>query len=207
MVWFALHCPVIIQSGEEPPEGVRFAHLHRFEGSQWLRTYIAEVRKLVHRYDAYSLYRCFPSILRAGYGEEFYDVGDGRSSLRQSIFKWLVSIRPSHLVYRCGDIYYLEPYVPSCFDRQFGDDQLYIGNPNTHLAFMGSLIDGAKAWRHFIVGCTEAQFFMPYLTPNLLTSLGFCQWYRTSNSNPSEFNINSIETKLIFQQLKQKAAE
>ena len=62
-------------------------------------TYIAGVWKLVHQYDAYSLYRCFPSILDAGYGEEFYDVRDRTSSLEHGVFKWLVSIRPSHLVY------------------------------------------------------------------------------------------------------------
>ena len=174
MVWFALHCPAIIHPGEEPPEGERFAHLRRFEKSQWLRSYIVGVRKLVHRYNPYSIYRCFPSVPDAGYGEEFYNVGDGRSSLALGVFKWLISIRPSHLVYRCGDICYLESYVPSHFARQFGYGQLHVGNPNPHLAFMGSLIDGARAWRHFIVGCTEAQFCMPYLTPNLLTSLGFC---------------------------------
>ena len=32
MAWFALHCPSIIQAGEEPPEGIRMALLHRFEG-------------------------------------------------------------------------------------------------------------------------------------------------------------------------------
>jgi len=32
MAWFALHCPAIIQHGEEALEGVRFAHLHHFEG-------------------------------------------------------------------------------------------------------------------------------------------------------------------------------
>ena len=48
---------------------------------------------------------------------------------------------------------------------------------------------------------------MSYLTRNLLTSLEFCQWYQTSNSNPSQFNINSIGTKLIFKWLKQKAVE
>ena len=31
--------------------------------------------------------------------------------------------------------------------------------------------------------------------------------YRTSSSKPSEFNINSIGTKLIFRRLKKKAAE
>ena len=99
-----------------------------------------------------------PYIRDEGYGEEFKDVGDGKMSLSQGIFELLVSIRPSHLVYRSGDTYYLEPYVLSQFARQFGYDQLYAGNPNTSLAFMGSLIDGARAWRFFIAGCTEARF-------------------------------------------------
>ena len=43
MAWFALHCPAIIQAGEEMPEGVRFAHLHRFKKSQWEQCYIAGV--------------------------------------------------------------------------------------------------------------------------------------------------------------------
>ena len=121
------------------------------------------MQKLVCRYDAYGLYRCFPSIPGAGYDEEFWD---RKSSHGQVVFKWLVSIRPSHLVYQYGDICYLELYVPSHFARQFGYDQLYISNPNPRLAFIGRLIDGARAWRHFIIGCTEAQFCMPYLTPN-----------------------------------------
>ena len=55
---------------------------------------------------------------------------DERSSFGQGVFKWLVSIRPSHLVYRCSDICYLEPYIPSHFARQFAYDQLYVDNPN-----------------------------------------------------------------------------
>ena len=117
----------------------------------------------------------------------------------------LVSIRPSHLLYRSGDTCYLEPYVPSKFARQFGYDQLYVGNPNSSLAFMGSLIDGARAWRFFIAGCTEARLCMPLRTPNLLTTLGFCQWYRTSNS--TGFSVNSFGVKLISQRLKRKVNE
>jgi len=63
MALFALHCPAIIKPGEDPSEGVHFAHLRRFKGSQWLQTYIAEVRKLLCHYNEYILYRCFPSIL------------------------------------------------------------------------------------------------------------------------------------------------
>jgi len=39
MAWFTLHCPSIIQAGEEPPEGVRMALLRRFEGCSWSKTY------------------------------------------------------------------------------------------------------------------------------------------------------------------------
>ena len=99
---FTLHCPTIIQAGEEPSEGVRMAVLCRFEGSSWLQTYVPAVRKLLYRYDVYSLFWCFPYIRDVGYDEEFKDVGDGKTSLSQGIFEWLVSIRPSHLVYRSG---------------------------------------------------------------------------------------------------------
>ena len=66
--------------------------------------------------------------------------------MSHGVFEWLVSIRPSHLVYRSGDICHLEPYVPCRFARQFGSDQLYVGDSDTNLAFMGSLIDCAHAW-------------------------------------------------------------
>jgi len=140
------------------------ALLRRFEGCSWLLTYVAAVRKLLRRYDVYRLFRCFPYIHDAGYGEEFKDVGDGQTSLSRGVFEWLVSIRPSHLVYRSGDTCYLEPYVPSQFARQFRYDQLYVGSPNTSLAFMGSLIDGARAWQFYIAGCTEARLCMPLRT-------------------------------------------
>ena len=137
MAWFALHCPSIIQAGEEPPVSVRMALLHRFEGCSWSKTYVAAVCKLLCRHDVYSFFRCFPYIRDAGYGEEFKDVGERQMSLSRGVFEWLVSIRSSHLLYRSGGTCYLEPYVPSRFARQFGYDQLYIGNPNSSLDFMG----------------------------------------------------------------------
>ena len=78
---------------------------------------MAEAHKLVRRYDVYSLFRGFSRIRGAGYEEEFKDVGEGQSSLTRGVFEWLVSIRPSHLLYRSGDTCYLEPYVPSQFAR------------------------------------------------------------------------------------------
>ena len=133
---------------------------------------MAAIRKLLCRHDVYSLFLCFPYIHDAGYGEEFKDVGERQTSLSQGVFEWLVSIRPSHLLYRSGDTCYLKPYVRSRFARQFGYDQLYVGNSNSSLAFMGSLIDGARAWRFYIAGCTEARLCMPLRTLNLQTTLG-----------------------------------
>jgi len=50
------------------------------------------MQKLVRRYDMYSLYRCFPSIPGAGYGEDFQDVGDEKSLLGQGVLSgWSVS--------------------------------------------------------------------------------------------------------------------
>jgi len=86
MAWFALHCPAIIQTEKEPPEGVQIAHLCRFEGSSWERIYVDGVRKLQCRHDVYNLYRCFPYIQVAGYGEEFKDVGDDITSLSRGVF-------------------------------------------------------------------------------------------------------------------------
>ena len=107
---------------------------------------MAGVRKLLCSHDAYNLYRCFPYIRGAGYGEEFKDIRDGMTSLNRGVYEWMVSARPSHLVYQSGDICYLEPYIPNRFTRQFGYDQLYVSNLNTSLAFMGSLIDSDRAW-------------------------------------------------------------
>jgi len=41
-------------------------------------------------------------------------------------------------------------------------------------------------------------------TLNLLMTLGLCQWYKTSNSAPTRFNINSSGLKWISKRMKQK---
>jgi len=93
-------------------------------------TYLAGVRRLVERQDSYSLFRYFPHIPDTTYGEEFHNIGEEHTILGDCTFRWLVSIKPSHLVYQCGDNCYLEPYLPRHFARKFGYDQLYVGNPN-----------------------------------------------------------------------------
>ena len=52
-----------------------------------------------------------------------------------------MSIRLGYLVFRQIDTYTIEPYLRSRFARQFGYDQLYMGNPNTGLHFSGNLFE------------------------------------------------------------------
>ena len=103
--------------------------------------YVGGAHKLLCLHDVYSLFRCFPYIRDAGYGEEFKDVEDGITLLSRGVFEWLVSIRTSHMVYRSEDICYMKPYVLSHFVHQFGYDQLYVSIQTP--TFIGSLIDFA----------------------------------------------------------------
>ena len=165
------------------------------------------VQRLVERQDSYNLFQCFSLIPGTTYSEEFRDVGDERTLLGEGTFKWLVSIRPSHLVYRCGKDCYLEPYLSSRFARQFDYNQLYVGNPNPKLGCTKSLINGTRAWRYFITGYTGARFYLPHRTPTLFTTLSFCQWYIMSNTCPPMYKVNSSGVTLIAARLKRKAVE
>ena len=74
--------------------------------------------------------------------------------------------------------------MPSRFARQFGYAQLYVGNPNTQLAFNGNLCEGARAWYYSVAGGTEATFRLPVEEPKSLTSFTFCTWYSRVNQSP-----------------------
>ena len=63
------------------------------------------------------------------YGQEFHDVGDERTTLGDGTFQWLVSIRASHLVFRCRDDCYLKPYLPCRSARQFGTTNYMLVTP------------------------------------------------------------------------------
>ena len=45
--------------------------------------------------------------------------------------------------------------MPNRFARQFGYDQLYVGNPNAKLSFSGNLFEGAWAWYYSVAGGTS----------------------------------------------------
>jgi len=74
--------------------------------------------------------------------------------------------------------------MSNCFARQFGYDQLYVGNPNAQLAFSGNLFEGARAWYYSVTGGTAALFSLPLKVPNCHTSLSFCTWYSQVSKMP-----------------------
>jgi len=57
---------------------------------------------------------------------------------------------------------YDQPYMPSRFARQFGYDQLYIGNPNAGLCFSKNLFEGVQAWYYSVA--RGQKLFSAYLT-------------------------------------------
>jgi len=84
---------------------------------------------------------------RASYGKQFSDHpdADGFTTLSAGVFWWLINIRSGYLIFRQGNVFTIEPYLPSRFARQFGYDQLYVGNPNLGFHFSGNLYEGARA--------------------------------------------------------------
>ena len=78
MMWFALHCLVLIQPGKKPPEDERHAYLRCFENSQWVGQYLVEVRRMVSLQDLYILFHCFPHIPDTEFDENFRTMGTVR---------------------------------------------------------------------------------------------------------------------------------
>ena len=94
--------------------------------------------------------------------------------------------------------------MPCRFARQFGYDQMYVGNPNTKLGFKGSLIDGARAWRHFLMGCTKARFILSLQDPRKFLTLGFCKWYFATYSVHPDFKCSSSFMTLVLAKHRQE---
>jgi len=88
--------------------------------------------------------------------------------------------------------------------RQFGYDQLYIGNPNTGLRFNGNLFEGARAWYYSVARGTGAVFGLLHKMPNYYVSLGFCTWYFITSRVPS-FGMNTFCIKSIKASYKVKS--
>lgn len=93
-----------------------------------------------------------------------------------------------------------EPYMPSRFARQFGYDQLYVGNPNPDLHHRGNLLEASRAWYYSIAGGTKAKFILPFREPNSYCSLSFASLYSQASYQPT-YRINSMclwEIKALY---------
>ena len=122
--------------------------VERLESSSLQHSYMFFTRRIIQSEVNYQLVRCFLDIQDGSYKECFLDFTspDGFTTPSTSVFCWLINIRPGYLVFWQGDTCMIEPYMPSQFARQFGNNQLYVRNPNTNLCFRRNLFEGARAW-------------------------------------------------------------
>src|SRR3954470_3508824 len=160
----------------------------------WTLSQRPEICQFLSRPENYLLYRCPPSFDEAVDGGSFMDLAeeDGSTMLAPGPFTWLLNIRPGYHLFRREAECWIEPYTPSRFARQFGYDQLYVGNPNSDLAVQGTLLEGTRAWFYSIAGGTGATFLLPSSRPKLLCSLNFGCWFlaATGVEVPSSFLTN-----------------
>nr|ABB55315.1 dna-directed rna polymerase ii - related [Asparagus officinalis] len=159
--------------------------VQQLETSEWAGWYQVKFREILRRDYNYEIACKFPAFEGGAYGELHQDTPGPNSfiMLSRGVFWWLISIRPGYLIFRQGRKCFIEPYQPYRFSRQFGYDQLYVGNPNPTLAYT-------------VAGCTGAKFRLPHKMPNARTSLSFCTWYQAA-SQILAYNMNTSYLKAI----------
>ncbi|ONK80910.1 uncharacterized protein A4U43_C01F23120 [Asparagus officinalis] len=119
-----------------------------------------------------------------------------RTHLDISCFNWLVNIRSGYLIFRVRNQCFIEPYLPCRFARQFGYDQLYVGNPRQQLRTHGGLVDGLL-WT--MTGCTGAKFSLPSAERQLNLTFLSCRWLLAANK--------TILVKLIAELVAEEASQ
>jgi len=171
VAWYVMHYSSLMIAVYTSEDFVPF--LQKLQRSTWQHTYIFYIKKAIQSDLNYQLVRYLPDIQDTPYGDRFLDIAGPDRYTTLSTGCWLMCIRPGYLVFRQGDTCTIEPYLPSRFARQFGYDQLYVGNLNTGLHFSGNLFKGAQAWYFHMVGGTEVRFNLPQKVLNFYASLGF----------------------------------
>ena len=189
VAWFVLHCPSLM-TGVHEGDDAYTPFVQRLESATWTSSYIVRARQLLSREDKYRVFCCAPNFDGADVKDaRFMDLlFEGSSSLEEGTFSWLLMIRLGYLVYRSREKCVIEPYMPSRFARQFGYDQLYVGNPNPALAQIGNLCEGARAWYFFSAGGTHAQFTLPHSSPGCSAVMDFRQWFAEASQIP-EYDV------------------
>lgn len=197
MGWLILHNQSLMAPGSTEADGTKHLFLYRYRLSKWAYTILFQTRRALNIGNNWSFYCATPDVATEHHGSSFIDKGTTISKLSSGVFAWLMFIRPSHLIYRNGNNCTFEPYLPSHFVRQFGYDQLYVGNATPGLGNSGGLIDGVRGWRYFIMGYTGATFTLP--APELAWRLlhSFAQFYCYINQFSKDFDVRTSFRKSV----------
>ncbi|XP_020251034.1 uncharacterized protein LOC109828452, partial [Asparagus officinalis] len=199
MAWFVLHRPDLMSAPSAVDVPVPFLQL--LEESRWVGKKFEDVQKELRVRRNWEFFKCFPRF-SGRYGEELTDMEKprtNRTALDVGCFRWLVNIRVGYLVLRVKDRCHIEPYLPCRFARQFGYDQLYVGNPSRSLRVEGGLVDGVRAWLWTMVGCTGAQFALPsYKRKPMITFLS-CKWFLSADESISVRSLSELESDHLVQ--------
>lgn len=84
---------------------------------------------------------------------------------------------------------------------------LYVRNSNTTLIFRGSLVNGVRAWRHFVMGCIGASFCLSMKNSKLQTTIAFFHWYAGTNTIVPSYNPKLSCLKLIIERFERLIKE
>ncbi|XP_020272747.1 uncharacterized protein LOC109847926 [Asparagus officinalis] len=200
MAWLVLHRPDLMEAPDTVDLSVPL--LQNLENCKWSKHREPDITRQFKIHKCWEFFPCFPQF-SGTYNTTLVDAEDPRQNrtiLDVGCFRWLMNIRPGYLLFRIRDVCHIEPYLPCRFARQFGYDQIYIGNPNRHLSFRGGLIDGARAWFWSIAGCTNVEFDLPLETPPLRMTFLFCKWLIATNIVTRRRRISDSEEEIAPRQ-------
>ncbi|XP_020250822.1 uncharacterized protein LOC109828202 [Asparagus officinalis] len=206
MAWLVLHRSDMMSAPDASDPEIPLLQL--LEGCKWLypsRPWTDRVRQFKNA-KCWEFYKCFPRFSGA-YNDTLVDEempGANRTSLDTGSFHWLMNIRPGYNVFRSKNICRIEPYFPCRFARQFGYDQLYIGNPNKWLINCGGLIDGVRAWFWNVAGCTGARFSLPVAEPGLYLTFLYCRWILAANTPLAKKKLHELESEAVVRRIVSK---
>lgn len=98
--------------------------------------------------------------------------------------EWLVSIRPSDLVFCIEGLIDIQPYVPAWFSRQFVYSQGVLGHPGRIRGRIEDAIlqDALHAWLFFFAVNIGTSFRLPQYSVPIYTSV-LVEWYAINRTS------------------------
>ncbi|ONK56558.1 uncharacterized protein A4U43_C10F10040 [Asparagus officinalis] len=199
MAWFVLHRSDIMSVPNATDHSVPLLQL--LENGKWEGRGFPDIRKQLQVHKCWAFSTCFPQF-SSRYGECLIDEEkprEYRTHLDISCFNWLVNIRSGYLTFWVRNQCFIESYLPCRFARQFGYDQLYVGNPRQQLRTHGGLMDGLRTWLWTVMGCTGAKFSLPSTERQLNLTFLSCRWLLAANK--------TVPVKLIEELVAEEASQ